>query len=159
MRRTVDDAIAYANCGLIEHRPVVVVADSAGVPRQVKCRCGATVWEVPPAAELVRVRALARILSDLDRCKHGRHRIDSCLSCPTGQSTGNLFMPPPGHQVGVDLAGKPYFMPSGDRDDQPSSTDDPAAWRTTVRPAPAKMWKPVDPSEDSEPSGDVGVAR
>jgi hypothetical protein len=29
---------------------------------------------------------------DLDRCEHGRHSVDPCLSCPGGRSTGNLFV-------------------------------------------------------------------
>jgi hypothetical protein len=34
------------------------------------------------------------ILGSLDRCEHGRHKRDSCFSCPDGQSTGNLIIPP-----------------------------------------------------------------
>jgi hypothetical protein len=30
--------------------------------------------------------------ADLDRCEHGRHSIDSCFDCPSGRSTGNLFL-------------------------------------------------------------------
>jgi hypothetical protein len=30
--------------------------------------------------------------ADLDRCEHGRHSVDDCLSCPGGRSTGNLFL-------------------------------------------------------------------
>jgi len=30
--------------------------------------------------------------SDLDRCEHGRHSIDSCIDCPNEQSSGNLFL-------------------------------------------------------------------
>jgi hypothetical protein len=30
--------------------------------------------------------------SDLDRCEHGRHSIDSCFDCPGGQSAGNVFL-------------------------------------------------------------------
>lgn len=30
--------------------------------------------------------------ADLDRCEHGRHSIDSCFDCPTGHSTGNLYL-------------------------------------------------------------------
>lgn len=32
--------------------------------------------------------------SDLDRCQHGRHSVDSCFDCPGGQSSGNLFLDP-----------------------------------------------------------------
>lgn len=52
-----------------------------------------------------------RLLEDLDRCEHGRHRIDSCLSCPTGESTGNLFVPP-GTRIGTSLYGHPIVMPA-----------------------------------------------
>ena len=30
--------------------------------------------------------------SDLDRCEHGRHSIDSCFDCPGGKSAGNRFL-------------------------------------------------------------------
>jgi hypothetical protein len=32
--------------------------------------------------------------SDLDRCEHGRHSIDSCYDCPNGQSRGNPYLDP-----------------------------------------------------------------
>jgi hypothetical protein len=32
--------------------------------------------------------------SDLDRCEHGRHSIDSCFDCPGGVSAGNLYLDP-----------------------------------------------------------------
>jgi hypothetical protein len=35
--------------------------------------------------------------SDLDRCEHGRHSIDSCFDCPHGRSTGNLYLQTPSH--------------------------------------------------------------
>lgn len=143
MRLTVDAALASANCGLAGH-PLLVATDSDGLPYQVKCRCGHRAWQVPAAAELARLRESARILSDLDRCEHGRHRIDSCLSCPGGWSAGNPHMPGPGNQVGVDRVGEPYFMPSGDRGDERCSTGDPHAWRAPLRPAPARTWKPPE---------------
>ena len=30
--------------------------------------------------------------SDLDRCEHGRHSIDNCYDCPSGESSGNPFL-------------------------------------------------------------------
>lgn len=136
-------------CGAAGH-PYRVLSDDAGVPRKLVCLCGANEYNVPSPEMMRRYAALSQILSDLDRCKHGRHRGDSCFGCPCGQSMGNLYMPTPGSRVGFDRLGKPYFMPSGERSDPLGSTGDPAAWRTTVRPAPATMWRPVDPSEDSE---------
>jgi dimeric dUTPase (all-alpha-NTP-PPase superfamily) len=34
------------------------------------------------------------LISDLDRCEHGRHSTDSCYGCPDGKSTGNLKFKP-----------------------------------------------------------------
>jgi hypothetical protein len=52
-----------------------------------------------------------KLVSDLDRCEHGRHRIDSCLDCPGGESTGNLYVPP-GTRIGTRLYGNPIVMPA-----------------------------------------------
>lgn len=68
--------------------------------------------------------ALVKILTDLDRCMHGRHRADPCLSCPDGQSAGNPQLPPPGAVVGYDRAGRVYVVPPVGR-----SFADPDAWR------------------------------
>lgn len=87
------------------------------------------VRQYPPAPRTdERTAALARILTDLDRCPHGRHRIDSCLSCPGGQSLGNPHMRP-GAVVGYDLGGEPYTAPWSDRPDPLCSTSEPDAWR------------------------------
>lgn len=83
-----------------------------------------------------RTAALARILTDLDRCPHGRHRIDSCLSCPGGQSLGNPHMRP-GAVVGYDLGGEPYTAPWSDRPDPLCSTSEPDAWRPRPEPGEA----------------------
>jgi hypothetical protein len=129
-------------CALAKH-PLQVLASPDGSdglrPYAVQCVCGESGrWEVPLPAELERVRKLARILTDLDRCEHGRHRIDSCVSCPGGISAGNPHMPDPGRPVGYDLRGEPYFVPSGERGDDPlCSTSDPMAWRRDGREAMA----------------------
>lgn len=44
-------------------------------------------------------------LSDLDRCEHGRHAVDSCLDCEGGYSNGNPFLMP-GQRIGTDYAGR-----------------------------------------------------
>jgi hypothetical protein len=51
------------------------------------------------------------ILSALDRCEHGRHAQDGCLSCPDRQSTGNLFLQP-GQRIGTTLYGEPITVPA-----------------------------------------------
>lgn len=71
-----------------------------------------------------RYSALASILSDLDRCEHGRHQKDRCFGCPNGWSTGNLLLPRPGEVVGHDLGGRPYVVPTREQ-----SFADPQAWR------------------------------
>lgn len=53
-------------------------------------------------------------LAALDRCEHGRHRQDPCVSCPDGWSTGNLFLEP-GTRIGTNLYGEPIVAPEHDR--------------------------------------------
>jgi hypothetical protein len=48
-------------------------------------------------------------LNDLDRCEHGRHSIDGCVSCPNGWSTGNLFLEN-GQRIGTTLYGEPIIV-------------------------------------------------
>lgn len=72
---------------------------------------------------------LADIISALDRCAHGRHAADSCVDCPGGQSSGNLFAPP-GMRIGTDLYGRPIVVP------------DPALRRI------ARMWMPENLRSD-----------
>jgi hypothetical protein len=47
-------------------------------------------------------------MSDLDRCEHGRHSIDPCLSCPGGWSTGNKHLTD-GQRIGTNLYGEPIL--------------------------------------------------
>ena len=60
-------------------------------------------------------------LSDLDRCEHGRHSVDTCLDCPGGWSTGNLFLATPSAdpqcvtagqeiRIGTSVYGKPLMV-------------------------------------------------
>ena len=62
--------------------------------------------------------AFARMVSDLDRCEHGRHEGDVCGSCG-GPSVGNLLL---GDPIGFTMGGKPYRMPPW------RERFDPAAW-------------------------------
>ncbi len=50
-------------------------------------------------------------LADLDRCPHGRHAADPCLSCPDGQSSGNPYLTP-GQRIGTSLYGDPLHAPA-----------------------------------------------
>lgn len=52
-----------------------------------------------------------KLISDLDRCEHGRHAIDSCFGCPGGHSAGNPHLRP-GQIVGYDYTGRPYRVPT-----------------------------------------------
>lgn len=89
----------------------------------------------PEVADAERQRrnltGLAVVLSDLDRCRHGRHEGDACAGwrpgepdsgCEGGRSRGNPHMPT-GAQVGHDLYGRPIVVP--DR----GSRHHPDAWR------------------------------
>lgn len=48
-------------------------------------------------------------LADLDRCEHGRHAVDNCLSCPDGWSTGNGYLEP-NQRIGTTLGGEPITV-------------------------------------------------
>lgn len=95
--------------------------------------------------ELQRLRPFARILSDLDRCEHGRHEGDNCYGC-AGPSQGNPMMvqapeavrisrPLPNgmvsvvdldpRQIGFALSGRPIYVP-----DPAGRTGAPEAWET-----------------------------
>lgn len=67
---------------------------------------------------------LVKILTDLDRCQHGRHQGDPCGPADdcNGTSAGNPWLQP-GMVIGHGLRGDPIVMP--DRDHK----HDPAAWR------------------------------
>lgn len=73
-----------------------------------------------PEEQLVGQEAV-RLLSDLDRCEHGRHSTDGCGWCPGGMSTGNLLLPP-GTVIGHALGGRPITVP------EPARLTDPAQW-------------------------------
>jgi len=62
------------------------------------------------------------LLADLDRCEHGRHAADPCVSCPDGQSTGNIWLEP-GQCIGNNRYGHGIYVP------HPNDKRDPAAWR------------------------------
>lgn len=49
------------------------------------------------------------LVTDLDRCEHGRHKQDPCFSCPDGQSTGNLYLTN-GQRIGTTLRGDPIVV-------------------------------------------------
>lgn len=58
------------------------------------------------------LNAAATLLSDLDRCRHGRHRGDVCggsHGC-NGPSQGNTFLRP-GDRIGTRIGGEPIIVP------------------------------------------------
>lgn len=86
--------------------------------------------------------------SDLDRCIHGRHPIDPCVSCPGGQSRGNQFLlSPPGVviddvtgdvmvRIGTTLRGDPILVrPNGRM---------PGELRLRVDPSGEPLFRPGD---------------
>lgn len=67
-----------------------------------------------------RAARAARILGDLDRCRHGRHRGDPCAGwdptrpgsgCAGGYSHGNPWLVP-GQPIGYDRFGRVYVVPA-----------------------------------------------
>jgi len=77
--------------------------------------------KLPPAED---VAQFVTILTDLDRCQHGRHHGDPCgpADACTGASAGNPHLPP-GTVIGYGLRGERIIMPERDY------KHDPAAWR------------------------------
>jgi hypothetical protein len=62
-------------------------------------------------AERLRLDAYRSLLSDLDRCEHGRHEGDVCSGCH-GDSHGNPHLEH-GQVLGYSLGAKPYIVPEG----------------------------------------------
>jgi len=83
-----------------------------------------------PVTDTLAMRSLAdtaglvKILTDLDRCQHGRHHGDPCgpADACNGTSAGNPHLRP-GQVIGYGLYADPIVMP--DRDHK----HDPKAWR------------------------------
>ncbi len=101
--------------------------------------------------------ALAKILADLDRCSHGRHRGDTCAGydptrprsgCPGGISLGNPWLRP-GAPIGYDYGGRVYVLP-----EQPHTSGDPSAWCTPGGDLPDGYAHPDDdPERRPRPGG------
>ncbi|WP_433258314.1 hypothetical protein ACQPYK_23135 [Streptosporangium sp. CA-135522] len=68
-----------------------------------------------------RMRLLASVLLDLDRCEHGQHAMDWCGDCPGERSVGNLLLRP-GTVIGTGMNSK-IIVP------MPDDRHDPFAWR------------------------------
>lgn len=83
------------------------------------------------ARSLADTQGLVKILTDLDRCRHGRHEGDSCGPADdcNGTSAGNPWLRP-GMVIGHDRRGDSIVMP--DRDHK----HDPKAWRGTSTEEP-----------------------
>lgn len=95
------------------------------------------------AEELARVRPLAQILFDLDRCEHGRHEDDWCSGCDRDHGSAVSVGSPwqynatwPGKrggavamrgQIGYTIDGSPIVIPP--RVDKA----DPGAWKPSGR--------------------------
>lgn len=65
---------------------------------------------------------LSALIDSLDRCQHGRHEVDPCVSCPGGRSTGNPLLPH-GEVVGYTVHGIPISVP-----DKGACYQDPDSW-------------------------------
>lgn len=76
-----------------------------------------------------------QLVLDLDRCQHGRHSADPCFSCPGGQSTGNLLIPP-GTLIGTSLQQRIVVPPNELRYDPEAWTvPDGEMWQSMARSA------------------------
>lgn len=83
------------------------------------------------ARSLADTQGLVKILTDLDRCQHGRHQGDPCgpADACTGTSAGNPHMQP-GDVIGYSLRRGPIVMPTRD------AKHDPKAWHGTSAEEP-----------------------
>jgi hypothetical protein len=79
-------------------------------------------------------RALAQVLSSLDRCRHGRHDGERCFDCPDGLSAGNPHLRA-GQKIGYDVHGEGLYVPGA------GDFSDTGAWRTP----------PVDVADGDDP--------
>lgn len=132
--RDIDRMIGVTYCNSAqEHREREILGDA---------------WMPPPQSRLTQAQYLRdqavkgerwrRLVSDLDRCPHGRHVGDSCAGwrgpglydggCRGGLSLGNPLHRP-GATIGVDYSGNMIEMPE-DRTDRV----DPAKWIRPPRP-------------------------
>jgi hypothetical protein len=103
-----------------------VTAAIAGIEHAL-ARTERPVTETLAMRSLGDTAALVKILTDLDRCQHGRHHGDPCgpADACTGTSAGNPHLPP-GMVIGYGLRGDHIVMP--DR----AHKHDPAAWRAST---------------------------
>jgi len=67
-------------------------------------------YRVIRAAEYRQLLGAAKLLSDLDRSKVGRHIHDVESESPTGRSAGNPFLTA-GQRIGTTIHGKPITVP------------------------------------------------
>lgn len=102
-----------------------VVAAIAGIDHALE-RTEKPVTDTLAMRSLADTAGLVKILTDLDRCQHGRHQGDACgpADACTGTSAGNPHLRP-GQVIGYSLRGDHIVMP--DREHK----HDPAAWRRT----------------------------
>jgi hypothetical protein len=68
---------------------------------------------------------LANILIDLDRCPHGRHIKDPCITCQKDthgmtHNQGNPYLTP-GQRIGTTLYGQPIVVPEWQSRYEPES--------------------------------------
>ncbi len=70
-------------------------------------------WVLRQKSEAYRTEAAVMLLSDLDRCEHGRHAGDVCSGVAgcNGPSKGNPFLEM-GQRIGTTLGGKPIHVPA-----------------------------------------------
>lgn len=117
------EADAALHCATTTHHSPLhakVTAAIQGIDHAL-ARTERAVWRQSEAEQDRRLH-LMTVLTDLDRCDHGRHEGDDCATCG-GPSRGNPHIRP-GQVIGYGLRGRPIVMPHRD------VKDDPKAWRT-----------------------------
>lgn len=145
MPTTEQDLRAELTAALMEHTPdnvgsarVARIVDDVWPVIIAALRTGWTVNGEPESwrqraeraqVELDRTRALAEILTDLDRCEHGRHEGDDCTFPDGGcagkiagaRSMGNAYAERGTRRIGTFMDGTPIVVPA-------KATNNPQAW-------------------------------
>jgi hypothetical protein len=69
-------------------------------------------WKIVRRADLIKMQDAVTLLSELDRCSHGRHRGDVCggASGCNGPSVGNGYLSE-GQRIGTTLSGHAITVP------------------------------------------------
>lgn len=99
----------WSNSGIATDRPLVTVVVDGGEVTQVPVM-RALLWRELYERERENSHQLGQrgqLITDIDRCEHGRHLGDGCTGC-AGPSLGNPLLRSGPVVLGYTIAGEPY---------------------------------------------------